>query len=160
MSVQSTWMSLLILINPFFYCVSQIAVTQIHVVIRTTKKLGTMCPTYIALHHLQQTIAKLCEILCNTLCNIMIFDVLVCFIGAGDCLVHWLSGANLLLLPGLSGGERIQQGLCHLCRCSVVGHGERTHTHTHTKCQKNQTKEQNSHLAGCTALLLSTSKIY
>lgn len=48
--------------------------------------------------------------------------------GAGDCLVHRLPGAHLLLVPGLSGGERIQQGLCHLCRRPVVGNGESGHS--------------------------------
>lgn len=52
----------------------------------------------------------------------------VCLVGAGDCLVHWVPGANLLLLPGLSGGERIQQGVRHLRGRPVVGHGEHTHT--------------------------------
>lgn len=44
--------------------------------------------------------------------------------GAGDRLVHWLLGSHLLLVPRLSRGEQIQQGVCNLCRCLVVGHGE------------------------------------
>lgn len=47
--------------------------------------------------------------------------------GAGDGLVHRLPGAHLLLLLGLPGGERVQQGLRHLRRRPVVGHGEKTH---------------------------------
>lgn len=46
--------------------------------------------------------------------NIMTVFFCVCLVGAGDSLVHWVPGANLFLLPGLSGGERIQQGVCHL----------------------------------------------
>ena len=59
------------------------------------------------------------------------FFMCVCVLGAGDCVVYRLPGADLLLLPGLSGGERIQQGLRHLRRRSVVGHGEHGYTCAH-----------------------------
>ena len=61
----------------------------------------------------------------------LFFFVCVCVLGAGDCVVYRLPGADLLLLPGLSGGERIQQGLRHLRRRSVVGHGEHGYTCAH-----------------------------
>lgn len=44
--------------------------------------------------------------------------------GAGHRLVHWLFGSHLLLVPRLPCGEQVQQGICHLRRCAVVGHGE------------------------------------
>lgn len=44
--------------------------------------------------------------------------------GAGNRLVHWLLGSHLLFIPRLPRGKQVQQGLCYLRRCLVVGHGE------------------------------------
>ncbi len=63
--------------------------------------------------------------------------VRVCLVGAGDCLVYWVPGADLLLLLGLSGGERIQQAVRHLRRRTVVGNGERTHITRRCTCMLN-----------------------
>lgn len=56
-----------------------------------------------------------CKALCFSVCT-----------GAGNCLVHWISSTDLLLISGLLGGKRFKQAIYHLCWCSLVGDGKST----------------------------------
>ena len=56
---------------------------------------------------------------------------LYCPSGADHSLVYWLPGADLCLLLGLPGGEGRQPRFSHLCRLSLVGHGEYCIMHTY-----------------------------